>query len=137
VSLHIAGAPGNRHFVDSGRLATIPPNAWFINTARGFLVDEDALFDALSSGTIAGACLDVLEAEPYQPIHPQRDLRTLDNVIMLPHCGSSTLQACTRMARRAVENIRLAELAQYDKMDLLNPEVLVAIGAGNCLEARP
>ena len=62
--------------------------------------------------------------EPYQPITPDRDLRTLSDVILLPHVGSNTADANRRMAERALANIRLAEAGDFAAMDLLNPDVL-------------
>jgi phosphoglycerate dehydrogenase-like enzyme len=66
----------------------------------------------------------VFEREPYGPVAPGRDLRTLANVIMTPHISSSTGEACARMASRTLRNIRLAEAGEYGQMDLLNPEVI-------------
>ena len=67
VSLHIPGTQENRQFIDARRIAAMRPDAWLINTARGAVVDERALFDALTRGTIAGAVLDVFDREPYVP----------------------------------------------------------------------
>ncbi len=124
VSIHIPSAPATRHFVDADRLACMAAKSWVINTARGAVLDERALYDALRAGSLAGAALDVFETEPYAPADAARDLRTLPNVVMTPHIGSSTQEACFRMAERALENIVLAERGEYDRMDLLNPEVL-------------
>lgn len=124
VSLHIPSTPATRHFVNAARLACIPARAWLINTARGAVVDEIALFDALRRGDLAGAALDVFETEPYVPVEASRDLRTLPNVIITPHIGSSTHEACLRMAERALQNIVLAERGELNRCDLLNPEVL-------------
>jgi lactate dehydrogenase-like 2-hydroxyacid dehydrogenase len=123
VSLHIPGTPETRHLVNRERLETMPGRAWLINTARGTVVDETALFDAISEGRLAGAALDVFEREPYDPVQPDKDLRTLENVVMTPHIGSSTQEACHRMALRALRNIGLAEERRFDEMDLLNPAV--------------
>jgi phosphoglycerate dehydrogenase-like enzyme len=100
------------------------PGAWLINTARGAVVDENALYDALADGQIAGAALDVFEREPYEPADTARDLRTLPNTILMPHVGTHTDGANRRMAERALENIALAEARDFAAMDLLNPEVL-------------
>lgn len=124
VSLHIPSTTSTRHFLNRDRIRQCPSKAWLINTARGAVVDEAALYDALVEGGIAGAALDVFEREPYEPVDPGKDLRTLDNVIMTPHVGSSTREACERMATRALQNIQLAERGDYDKMDLLNREVV-------------
>jgi phosphoglycerate dehydrogenase-like enzyme len=123
VSLHMPGTPETRHFLNAERLSCIRPNAWLINTARGSLVDEVALYEALTSGQLGGAALDVFENEPYQPVQTGKDLRLLDNVIMTPHVGSSTEEACQRMAARALRNVELAESGRYAEMDLLNPGV--------------
>jgi phosphoglycerate dehydrogenase-like enzyme len=124
VSLHIPGGPATFRFLDQGRLRLLSPKAWLINTARGGIVDESALFDALTAGRLAGAALDVTEIEPYRPIDPGRDLRTLRNLTITPHVGSNTGEANSRMARRAIHNIRMAEAGRFLEMDLLNPEVL-------------
>jgi phosphoglycerate dehydrogenase-like enzyme len=124
VSLHLPSTPETHHFVNKERLEQMSAGAWLINTARGALVDEDALFDALASGHLVGAALDVFEKEPYAPKSINKDLRTLKNVIMTPHVASSTQEACNRMALRALTNIQLAEQGKYRDMDLLNPDVL-------------
>lgn len=123
VSLHIPASPENAGFMDAGRLALLRRDAWLVNTARGAVVDEGALYEALEAGRLAGAALDVYVREPYEPI-PGRDLRTLPNVILLPHVGSNTAEANVRMAERALRNVALAERGDFAAMDLLNPEVL-------------
>jgi phosphoglycerate dehydrogenase-like enzyme len=124
VSLLIPGVPENAHFINRERLAMMQPHAWLINTARGAVVDEMALYDALAANRLGGAALDVFDREPYQPADPNRDLRTLPNVILTPHVGSTTPEANRGMAERAVQNLVLAEAREFGKMDLLNPEVL-------------
>ena len=125
VGVLIPASPANQHFINAERLAWMQPHAWLINTARGMVVDEAALYDALKARRIAGAALDVFDVEPYEPTDPSRDLRALVNVILTPHVGSHTPDANGRMAARALQNIVLAEAGQFDEMDLLNPEVLV------------
>jgi len=120
VSLHIPGNPSTRHFMDAARLALLKPGAWLINTARGAVVDELSLFDSLAAGRLGGAALDVFAQEPYVPAHPAKDLRTLKNVLMTPHLGSSTREACDRMAARSLRNIALALAGKIEEMDLLN-----------------
>lgn len=127
VTLHVPGGPATTHYIDAARLAAMPARAWLINTARGSVVDESALFDALAAGRLAGAALDVAEHEPYAPIVAAKDLRTLDNVILMPHAASSTYEACDAMAKRSLHNITLADSKQYDAMDLLNPQVLPSL----------
>jgi phosphoglycerate dehydrogenase-like enzyme len=124
LSLHLPGSPENARFISSERLAMLPARAWLINTARGSVVDEPALFDALSEGRLAGAALDVFEREPYEPREPSRDLRSLPNVILIPHMGSHTAEANRRMAERALRNILLAEAGDLASMDIVNPQVL-------------
>ncbi len=124
VSLHLNAEPGNVRFVDRARLALLPERAWLINTARGAVVDERDLYDALAARRLAGAALDVFDREPYVPADPARDLRTLPNVVLTPHVGSHTREANRMMATRALQNIQRAEVRDYAGMDLLNPEVL-------------
>jgi phosphoglycerate dehydrogenase-like enzyme len=128
VSLHIPSLPQTRHFLDGQRLGMLSPQCWLLNTARGAVVDEAALFDALAGGRLTGAALDVFEREPYVPVEAGKDLRTLANVVMTPHISSSTRESCDRMASRALRNLQLAEAGKYEEMDLLNPEVLVKLG---------
>jgi phosphoglycerate dehydrogenase-like enzyme len=124
VSLHIPASPENARFLDAARLSLLPAQAWLVNTARGAVVDERALFDALRGGQLAGAALDVFEREPYQPADPSRDLRTLDNVILVPHIGSNTVEANRRMALRALRNVQLAHAGDLAALDLINRDVL-------------
>jgi phosphoglycerate dehydrogenase-like enzyme len=124
VSLHIPSSPENARFLDGARLALLEPYAWLINTARGAVVDEVALFDALQARRLAGAALDVFAREPYEPADPAHDLRTLDNVILVPHIGSNTPEANRRMALRALRNVQLAAAGDLAAMDLINPDVL-------------
>jgi lactate dehydrogenase-like 2-hydroxyacid dehydrogenase len=124
VSLLIPAAPENAHFINRERLTWMQRHAWLVNTARGMIVDEAALYEALASSQIQGAAMDVYDREPYVPVDPSKDLRTLPNVILTPHVGSHTPEANGRMAARALHNITLAESKAYDRMDLLNPAVL-------------
>ena len=124
VSMHIPGTEENRNFLDSKRLGKLGPDTWLLNTSRGSIVDEAALYDVLVQRSIGGAALDVFAAEPYVPLAPDRDLRTLDNVLMLPHVGSYTGAAGKRMAERAIHNVQAGIEGRYAEMDLLNPEVL-------------
>jgi lactate dehydrogenase-like 2-hydroxyacid dehydrogenase len=124
VSLNLSSTPETAHYINSERLAMMSQKSCLINTARGAVVSEDELFDALSNGTISGAALDVFENEPYKPASESKDLRTLDNVIMTPHRASSTHEACAQMAKQCLQNIIFAQNGEYEKMNLLNPEVL-------------
>ena len=124
VSLHMTASRDNVHFINRERLAHVGERAWLINTARGSIVDEGALFAALVSRRLAGAALDVFACEPYAPAGESGDLRSLANVILTPHVGSNTVEANRRMAERVLHNIVLAEARAFERMDLLNPEVL-------------
>jgi phosphoglycerate dehydrogenase-like enzyme len=123
VSLHMSASRENLHWLNRDRLACLG-HRWLINTARGWMVDEAALFDALAERRLAGAALDVFEHEPYRPVEGGGDLRTLANVILTPHVGSNTVTANRRMAERALQNIVLAKGGRFAEMDLVNPEVL-------------
>jgi phosphoglycerate dehydrogenase-like enzyme len=124
VSLHIPSLSETRCYLGAERLALLPPTCWVVNTARGAVVDEEALYEALAAGRLAGAALDVFAREPYEPAAPGKDFRTLANVILTPHVGSSTVEACERMARRALRNLALAGAGRHAEMDLLNRAVL-------------
>ncbi len=125
VSLHIPSTPGNARFLNAERLAMLSPQAWVINTARGAVLDELALYQALQTGEVAGAALDVFDREPYEPAAEHCDLRRLANVILTPSIGTNTAEANRRMAEGALRNIHLAEAGRYREMDLLNPELLL------------
>ncbi len=101
VSLHIPGGPATRHLFSEDRLAQVKPGAILINTARGEIIDETALVAALDGGPLAGAGLDVFENEPE--IAPA--LQRRENVVLLPHLGSATLETRTAMGLRVAENI--------------------------------
>jgi len=126
VSLHMSAGRETFHWLNRERLASLNQRSWLINTARGSLVDEAALFAALAEHRLAGAALDVFAREPYAPVEGGGDLRTLDNVVLTPHVGSNTSAANRRMAERALQNIVLAARHAFAQMDLLNPEVLTA-----------
>ncbi|MCA1368391.1 D-glycerate dehydrogenase [Bradyrhizobium sp. BRP14] len=101
VSLHCPGSAENRHLMDARRLGVMKPGAFLINTARGDVVDTTALVEALRSGSIAGAGLDVYEGEPSVPA----GLTALETVVLLPHLGSATAETRTAMGMKVVENI--------------------------------
>ncbi len=103
VSLHCPATPETRHLMNRERLALMRADAFLINTARGDVVDEAALVDALTARKIAGAGLDVFEKEPQ--VTPA--LLTMENVVLLPHLGSATRETRVAMGMRALENLRL------------------------------
>lgn len=100
VSLHCPYGPATHHLIGAEQLAAMKSSAFLVNTARGPIVDEDALATALRDQTIAGAGLDVYEQEPR--VHP--GLLELDNVALLPHLGSATVETRTAMAMLAADN---------------------------------
>jgi glyoxylate reductase len=119
VSIHLPLSESTRHLIDGKALRKMKPTAHLINTARGPIVDEAALVDALNKGLIAGAGLDVYEREPR--LHP--GLLARENVVLLPHLGSASVGARAGMSRLAAENI-IAALGGGRPPNLLNPEVL-------------
>jgi glyoxylate reductase len=106
ISLHVPGSAATRHLIDRKAFARMKRSALLVNTARGSVIDEDALVWALGERLIAGAALDVYENEPA--IHP--GLAAFENVILAPHLGSATRETRTAMADLAVRNV-LAVLA--------------------------
>jgi phosphoglycerate dehydrogenase-like enzyme len=117
VSIHIPDIHATRDFINADKLARMKPSAILINTARGNVLDEDALYDAIAAGALAGAALDVFKTEPYVPQRPDKDLRTLGRVLMTPHVGSSTTEACERMATAALRNIERAVSGDFGEMN--------------------
>jgi phosphoglycerate dehydrogenase-like enzyme len=107
VSLHCPLTPATHHLIDAGALRRMRSNAILVNTARGPIVDPVALREALQSGEIAGAALDVTEPEPPPP---DDALFGSPNLIVVPHIGSATRFAREQMAELAVSNL-LAGLA--------------------------
>ncbi len=118
ISLHLPLCNGTKHLISSAELALMKPTAIIINTARGGVVDEDALYQALQDKTIAGAGLDVFETEP--PFGSP--LINLDNVVMTSHIGSHTSDSITRMGWLAVKNL-VAELSGHRAEFVVNREV--------------
>jgi glyoxylate reductase len=102
VCILIPYSPLVHHLIGKEELALMKENAILINSARGGIVDEDALYDALKNGQIWGAGLDVFEQEPVPVDHP---LLTLPNVVALPHIGSASVQTRLKMAHLAADNI--------------------------------
>ncbi|WP_456427951.1 2-hydroxyacid dehydrogenase [Rhodocaloribacter sp.] len=111
VSIHCPLNDESRHLFDAAAFAKMKPSALLVNTARGPVVDEEALVEALRAGRIAGAGLDVFEHEPE--VHP--DLLRLDRVVLAPHLASATVRARTAMARMCADAV-LAVLEGSDKI---------------------
>lgn len=116
VSVHLPVVPATQRFINATRLTWLKPGAMLVNTARGAVLDEEALYDALVSGRLAGAALDVFEREPYTPAHPDKDLRKLENVVLTPHVGSNTREANRWMAESALENVRCFLAGKLDRL---------------------
>ena len=118
VSLHLPLSDGTRQLINRQTLAWMKPSALLINTARGEIVDEDALYEALSSGRLGGAGCDVFSREPFTG----SPLLTLDTFVAAPHIGSNTVQTTLRMGLMASENA-LAVLRGERPGPVANPEV--------------
>lgn len=101
VSLHVPGTPDTTSLIDARALALMPPGSFLVNTARGNVVDTDALISALLSGHLAGAGLDVYPREP----EVDRRLLGMDQVTLLPHLGSATREGREAMGFRAMKNL--------------------------------
>jgi glyoxylate reductase len=114
VSLHCPLTPRTRHLINAAALARMRPNAILVNTARGGVVDQRALIDALQAGAIAGAAIDVTDPEPPPPGDP---IFSAPNLIVTPHIGSATRSARARMTELAVENL----LAALDGLPMPHP----------------
>ena len=102
VSLHCPGGKETYHLINRERLSMMKPGAFLVNSARGDVIDQSALVEALNNGTIAGAGLDVYEGEPAVPA----ELLTLDNVVLFPHLGSASRETRVAMGMRVVENLQ-------------------------------
>jgi D-3-phosphoglycerate dehydrogenase len=103
ISLNLVLNDETRGFLDAARIARMKPGAILINTARGALVDEAALLDALRNGQIRHAGLDVFHSEPLKADHP---LAKLDNVTLSAHAAFRTLEASMTLLRRAIDIVR-------------------------------
>ena len=101
VSLHCPGGKETYHLINRERLAIMKQGAFLINSARGDVIDQVALVEALKNGAIAGAGLDVFEGEPAVP----DELLSLDNVVLFPHLGSASRETRVAMGMRVVENL--------------------------------
>ena len=115
VSLHCPGGAETKHLINANTLALMKSTAHLINTARGDVVDSQALINALTARQIAGAGLDVYENEPH--LHP--DFLSLDNVSLLPHLGSATLNTRTAMGEKVLANLA----AFFAQRELIDPVV--------------
>jgi len=119
VSLHMPLNSQTRHMIGAAELAQMKPTGILINTARGAVVDQSALVDALREGKIGGAGLDVFETEPLPASDP---LLTLENVVLLPHIGSASIATRTKMGVLAAQNL-VAGINGLPLPHCVNPEV--------------
>jgi len=119
ISLHVPLNEHTYHMIEAEALAKMKPTAILINTARGPVVDPQALYQALKSGQIAAAALDVTEPEPLPPEHP---LLSLENLIVTPHIASASVETRSKMIQMALENLR-AGLQGQRLPNCVNPQV--------------
>jgi D-3-phosphoglycerate dehydrogenase len=121
LSIHCPKTPETVGMFNAARLTRMKPTAYLINTARGGIVDEAALYDVLVSGKLAGAGLDVFEQEPPPSGH---SLFELPNVIMAPHMAGVTREAVERMSVQTARNILSALDGEPIRQNVINPDVL-------------
>ena len=121
VTLHVPLDPSTQNMIDARALASMKPSAFLINAARGGIVDEAALHEALVSGKLAGAGLDVFEHEPPPSGHSLFDL---PNVIMAPHVAGVTREAVDRMSEQTARNILSALDGEPIRQNVINKDVL-------------
>lgn len=127
ISLHTPLTPATRHLVDAEALRVMKATAYLVNSSRGPVIDEEALADALATGQIAGAALDVFEREPAITAR----LLELDNVVLAPHLGSATGEVREAMGMLCVEALHSVLLDGATPPNALNPEALrTATAAG-------
>jgi D-3-phosphoglycerate dehydrogenase len=120
ISLHTPLTPETRRFIDAARLRMMKPTAFLVNFSRGEVIDEKALYDALKTGVIAGAAIDVYDPEPPLKDNP---LFELDNIILSPHSAALTGECVIRMATGAAEGV-VDVLTGRRPQFVVNPEVL-------------
>jgi D-3-phosphoglycerate dehydrogenase len=120
VSIHAPLTPETRHLIDARALKLMKPSAYLINTSRGAIIDEKALYQALAERRIAGAALDVLTTEPAEASNP---LLTLDNVIITPHAAFYSETAVAELAEKAASHVAQVLRGEIPT-NLVNPTVL-------------
>ena len=132
VSLHTPLTPLTRGMIGAGELARMRPDAILVNTSRGGVVDTAALVEALRTGSILGAAIDVHETEPLPAGHP---LTTFDSVVLTPHLAWYTEESYDELKRRSVANV-VEVCAGRAPRNIVNPEVLGAPGRNSLAGAR-
>jgi glyoxylate reductase len=120
VSLHLPLCPETLHLIGASQLAAMKPTAILVNTSRGPIIDQRALYEALKSHQIFAAAIDVTEVEPIAPDDP---LLTLDNIVVTPHIASASFTTRTKMATMAAENL-IAGLHGQIPPNCVNPEAI-------------
>ncbi len=120
ITVHVPLLPTTRHLIGAAEFALMKPTAVFINTSPGPVVDQKALYEALKSGRIFAAAIDVTEVEPIPPDDP---LLTLDNLIITPHIASASFTTRKNMAFEVAESL-LAGLRGQTPLNCVNPEAL-------------
>ncbi len=121
VTLHVPRKADTVNMINKETLAAMKPTAFLINAARGGIVDEAALFDALKAGRLAAAGLDTFVEEPTKADHP---LFALDNLILSPHGAAAPIECEARSAARCIQNVLDAFDGRLDREMVVNPEVL-------------
>jgi D-3-phosphoglycerate dehydrogenase len=121
LTVHMPLGPDSRGLIGASELSRLPAHAFVINAARGGIIDEPALYDALTSGKIAAAALDVFDQEPPPEDHP---LFSLDNVILTPHSAGLSKEAAIRMAISTARNALAGLDGKLDPSMVINREVL-------------
>ncbi len=119
ISIHVPLLPSTKHLITTREIRKMKPTAYIINTARGPIIDEDALILALKENWIEGAAIDVFEEEPKM----RQELKELDNVILTPHIGSATREARIEMARMAAANVIEVLINNKEPINLVNKDV--------------
>jgi glyoxylate reductase len=119
VSIHVPLTNETHHLIGKKQFKEMKKTAYLVNTSRGPVVDEKALYSALKTKTIAGAGIDVFEKEPIDPTNP---LIELDNIVMTPHIASASIETRTAMAMIAATNL-VAVLEGKDPPNAVNPEI--------------
>jgi len=122
VSLHVALTKETTHLINAEKLALMKSTAYLINNSRGAVVEEEALLQALLTGRIAGAALDVFEKEPTPSTNP---LLKLKNVVVAPHISSGSIETRAKMSEMVAENLK-AFFMGHKPPNLVNTDVLVA-----------
>jgi len=105
LTIHLPVNQSTRYYFNAERIGKMNPDSILINTGRGALVDEKALYEALSSQQLKAAAIDVFDHEPYEPVSPEYDLRELANITLTPHVASDTFEANKNIQIQVMDNI--------------------------------